>query len=87
MPSTAITLDQFLDTKKNDVFTFGVSPVAIDIMTKLKGLEFDECYDKSIIYETEGVYIRLIHYNQLILAKESAGRLKDLADIEYLEQE
>jgi hypothetical protein len=33
-----MTLENFLNTEKWDVFRFGRKPVAIDIMTKIKGL-------------------------------------------------
>ena len=70
-----------------EVFTFGRPPVSIDIMTKVKGLSFIPTFDKSIIYETNGVKIRLIHYNSLIKAKKSSARLKDLNDIQHLQEE
>ena len=87
LPTTVLPLAKFLNIEAYDVFTFGISPMAIDIMTKVKGLDFQSSLKNCIIYKTEGVEIKLIHYNQLIQAKKSSGRLKDLADIEYLEQE
>jgi len=81
LPTNVLTLDDFLDTENFEVFTFGRPPVSIDIMTKVKGLSFIPTFDKSIIYETNGVKIRLIHYNGLIEAKKSSARLKDLNDI------
>ena len=87
LPTEAISKDQFLDSNGYDVFTFGISPVAIDIMTHVKGLEFDFCYKNAVSYETDSLIIPLIHYNQLIESKKNVGRLKDLSDIENLEQE
>ncbi len=40
MPVFDMTLVHFLDSGKFDVFRFGRKPVAIDIMTKVKGLDF-----------------------------------------------
>ena len=61
----------------------------LDIMTSLKGFEqikFDECYDLAPTADVEGVPVRILHINQLIEAKRSSGRPKDLIDIEELEK-
>jgi hypothetical protein len=80
-------LEYFLDTSKYDVFTFGASPIQIDIMTACKGLTFDEAYINSIKIELDDNLIaNVIHYNELIIAKKASGRLRDLADIEELEK-
>ncbi len=49
--------------------------------------DFLSTMKKSLEYETNGLKIRLIHYNSLIKAKKSSGRLKDLNDKQHLEQE
>ena len=87
LPTNVVTKDDFLDINNFEVFTFGRPPVSIDIMTKVKGLDFLSTLKKSSEYETNGLKIRLIHYNSLIKAKKSSGRLKDLNDIQHLEQE
>ncbi len=86
MPVFDMTLEKFLDVKENDVFSFGRNPVGIDIMTAVKGLNFDESYNLSSIFDDDGLPIRLIHINQLIEAKKAAGRLKDLDDIQQLKK-
>lgn len=86
MPVFDMTLVNFLKINENDVFSFGRNPVGIDIMTAVKGLNFEEAYKLSIIYQDEDLPIRLIHINQLIEAKRSAGRLKDLDDIKHLQK-
>ncbi len=47
------SLSNFLDTKKYDVYTFGVSPVQIDLMTACKGIKFSEAYISAVKYKTE----------------------------------
>jgi Nucleotidyl transferase of unknown function (DUF2204) len=74
----------FLSHPVWDVFTFGSPPVAIDIMTRLEGLDFNTAFDRSVIFEDEELEIRTIHKNDLILLKKSAGRSKDLNDLENL---
>lgn len=86
MPVFDMTLEKFLHVNENDVFSFGRNPVGIDIMTAVKGLNFDEAYILSSIFNDDGLPIRLIHINQLIQAKKAAGRLKDLDDIKQLQR-
>lgn len=42
-----MTKAKFLSYPKVDVFSFGVSPVRIDLMTHAKGLDFDVAYNNS----------------------------------------
>ncbi|NVO31306.1 hypothetical protein [Hymenobacter lapidiphilus] len=86
MPTFDMTSHNFLDNPAMDVFTFGRPPVAIDIITKLKGLAFDDAYATAIVKEVEDVTVRLIQYQQLLEAKKAAGRPRDQNDIENLEQ-
>ena len=68
-----------------DVFTFGTPPVAINIMVKLEGLNFDDAFQKAIYFEDDDLKIRTINRNDLITAKKNAGRAKDINDLENLE--
>ena len=84
MPVFDMTEDNFLNHEDWDVFKFGRKPVAIDIMTKVKGLEFKEAFDLSTIFDVENLKVRTIHISSLIESKKAAGRFKDLDDIEQL---
>lgn len=84
MPVFDMTKDNFLYHPIWDVFTFGVPPVAIDIMVKVKGLDFNENYDSSILFEDDELKIRTLHKSQLIAAKKESNRPKDIDDIENL---
>jgi hypothetical protein len=84
LPVFDMTEEKFLDAETTDVFTFGRPPTSIDIITKLKGVEFDEAFSQAAQYDEEGIFIRFIHLNNLIEAKKAAGRHKDLDDIEKL---
>jgi hypothetical protein len=79
-----MTEENFLATDKFDVFSFGRKPVLIDVMTKVKGLNFEECYNQSKVFNDNGLLVRTLHINDLILAKKESGRLKDLDDINQL---
>ena len=79
-----MTEDNFLKNPELNVFTFGRPPSSIDIMTDVKGLEFDETFNNSKIIEAGGLQIRLIGLTDLLQAKTASGRHKDLDDIENL---
>ncbi len=80
-------LDNFLDTQKYDVYTFGVSPVQIDIMTACKGVNFNDAYKQVFKAKIDnGIDVNVINYGQLLEAKRASGRTRDKADIEELER-
>jgi len=84
MPVFDMTESNFLNHSNWDVFTFGVPPSAIDVMVKLKGLNFKDCYPNAIDFEDDGLVIKCIHFDDLIKAKNATLRSKDLDDIENL---
>lgn len=84
MPVFDMTEENFLHHPNWDVFTFGIPPVAIDLMIGLEGFNFQEVFDRSIIFKDDELTIRVIHKNDLIAAKKKAGRSKDLDDLENL---
>jgi len=85
MPVFDMTEENFLNHPVWDVFTFGIPPVAIDLMIKMEGFNFREIFERSVIFKDEDLEIRVIHKNDLIAAKQKAGRSKDLDDLENLQ--
>lgn len=86
MPVFDMTEQKFLQTEEFDVFSFGVAPTSIDLMTCVKGLDFAAAYLNSTVYEFDDLSIRVIMYDDLLRAKKAAGRNKDLNDIEQLKR-
>lgn len=84
MPVFDMTEINFLYNHDFDVFSFGVPPVSIDLMTRAKGLDFESCFEKAEVHEIDGVNIRVLHLNDLIRAKKASNRSKDQDDIEKL---
>jgi hypothetical protein len=84
LPTEAISEEAFLDTGHADVFTFGRPPMAIDILTKVKGLDFEETFEMAEEIRVDGAPLRLIHLNHLKRAKKAADRNKDRDDLEHL---
>ena len=80
-----MTESNFLSHPIWDVFTFGTPPVAIDIMVKIEGLNFEDVFQKAVYFEDDDLRIRTINRIDLIAAKKIAGRAKDINDLENLE--
>jgi hypothetical protein len=86
MPLFDMTEEKFLKIADYDVFTFGRPPVSIDIITQIKGLIFDDVFPNTQWFEiTPTIKVRVLHLNDLIIAKKAAGRNKDLDDLEHLQ--
>ena len=85
MPVFDMTQHNFLEHPAWDVFTFGVPPVAIDLMINIEGFSFDEIYQRSILFNDDDLQVRVIQKNDLIALKQRAGRSKDFDDLENLQ--
>jgi hypothetical protein len=54
MPVFDMTEENFLQHPVWNIFTFGVPPVAIDLMISIEGFSFHEIHKRSVIFEEEG---------------------------------
>jgi predicted nucleotidyltransferase len=70
---------------EGDAYRFGIAPLKVEVLTKISGVSFDEALEGSNTFDLEGYRIRYIGKPALIANKKSAGRHKDLADVEALE--
>ena len=61
MPVFDMTEENFLYHQVWDVFTFGTPPVAIDLMLKVEGLEFDNSYKNAVVFIEDNLSVRTIH--------------------------
>ncbi len=68
------------------VFQIGVAPRRIDIITTASGLDFEETFKRSIAIDIDGIDVHIPSLADLIRNKRAAGRTKDLADAEALEE-
>lgn len=74
------------DLERDDtVFQIGDAPRRIDIMTGASGLTFDEAFARAIPARIEGLEVLVPSVADLIGNKRATGRMKDLADVEALE--
>jgi hypothetical protein len=79
-----MTEENFLNHPTWDVFSFGTPPVCIDIMVKVKGLTFEECFREAQFFKDDNLEIRVLNYTHLIKTKTESHRPKDIDDINNL---
>ena len=78
----ALTRDVFLN--KKGLIRMGVPPLRLEILMRIPGVDFDDCYERRVDDVVDGVDVKLINLSDLRRNKKSAGRLKDLNDLEHL---
>ncbi len=67
------------------IFQIGVAPCRIDVINRIDGVRYAEASSRAIEKIIEGVPVRIISREDLIVNKRASGRTKDLADAEILE--
>jgi len=73
------------DLKHDDtVFQIGVAPCRIDILTGATGLDFESAAGHAVEREIDGIPLRVLSLDDLIINKEATGRPKDRVDAEEL---
>lgn len=72
-------------TNPDMVIQFGIAPVRIDVITQIDGLEdFNQAWERRVDAAFGDVPAHYISLDDLITAKEAAGRPQDLADLVVL---
>ena len=69
---------------ENSLVRMGVPPFRIEILTTISGVDFQECYPARVEDILDGVLVKIISLKHLKINKAASGRLKDLADLDYL---
>ncbi len=72
--------------KPDMVLQVGLPPRRIDLLTGLSGLTFQDAWKDRVTQITGSVSVDFLGRSSLLLNKRATGRLKDLADIEALEE-
>lgn len=73
-------------TEEGNAYRFGIAPLKIEVLTQISGVSFDEALEGSQTLTLDGYSVPYIGKAALIANKKAAGRNKDLADVEELEQ-
>ena len=80
------SLSRDLFTGPRTIIRMGVPPNRLEILTRISGVEFRDCYSRRLVVECEGVKISLIGYDDLRRNKLASGRDKDRGDIAAMEK-
>ncbi|MFM9972764.1 MAG: hypothetical protein ACKVQK_30680 [Burkholderiales bacterium] len=67
------------------VVQLGYPPSRIDLITAIDGVGFDECFPNRVIIVWDGVALPFIGLDDFRANKSAAGRAKDLADLQSLD--
>ncbi len=73
-------------TEEEFFFTMGIAPNRIDLLFDLKGVEVNAAWQRRVAGKLGELEVVFISRDDLILNKEAAGRLQDLADVEKLRE-
>jgi hypothetical protein len=68
------------------IYQIGLPPQRIDVLTAISGVSFDDALRDAIAGHLGPEIVRCIGMDALIRNKRAAGRAKDLADVETLEE-
>jgi hypothetical protein len=77
-----LSVDLFL--QEDQIVRMGVEPVRIEVSTSISGVDFPECYGERLETLLDDEPVSLISLRHLKINKKASGRLKDLADLDYL---
>lgn len=69
------------------VFQIGLVPSRIDIITQIDAVEFKDAWREHKTVEIESLQIPVIGKTQLLINKESTGRIKDRNDALWLQED
>ena len=70
----------------DEVVFFGISPLRVDILGSASGIEFESAFAKAILTTLDGVSVRIISLDDLIVNKKASGRPRDIEDSAELER-
>ena len=82
-PLSELTVDDLI--KKETIFQIGRSPLRIDVITDIDGVDFAEAWPDRLETSFGGVPAFVISRHHLITNKKTTARLQDLADVQQLE--
>ncbi|HAO19699.1 MAG TPA: hypothetical protein DCQ37_03905 [Desulfobacteraceae bacterium] len=68
----------------DQIIQLGYPPNRIDLLSTLKGVNFEECYKSKAEMTINDVKVNFIDLTNLKKNKQATGRFQDLADLENL---
>lgn len=82
IPMHGVTQEDF--STPGTQFNLGVPPCEIDFLTTIPGLEFSPAWEHKVTSMENDFPIYYLGKSDLIVAKQTAGRPQDLADLDEL---
>ncbi len=84
-PVGAHGVDANTFSAEGPAYRLGVKPLRIEVLTKISGVSFDEAARDALHADVDGRVVPVIGRDALLQNKRTAGRHKDLDDVEWLE--
>ena len=81
-PLAGLTPNDFAE--EGFFFQMGVPPVRVDILMGIPGIQFEDCWNRRVEVDFEGLRVIFISKQDLIASKRAAGRPQDLIDADLL---
>lgn len=75
-----------LDFTEAQTISIGNPPLRIDFLTKINLINFEEAWEKRVMWTLDNNSIAIIDFQHLLLSKFNTGRAKDKSDIEELQK-
>lgn len=79
-------IDTALFMDEGKIIRVGSEPMRLEVLNKISGVDFDECYRNRKTILIDGVSVNFLGYHELLKNKRAAGREKDLADVAELKK-
>jgi predicted nucleotidyltransferase len=76
--------DDFTGTRS--VFRMGMPPNRLEVITRISGVDFADCYLRRVEMDVDGVIVPVIDVRDLMRNKLSSGRDRDRDDVKKLEK-
>lgn len=83
-PPSTVNVEVFRSDKS--VFRMGYPPNRLEILTRITGVDFQQCYQRKGTAEIDGLSVPVISLGDLLANKTAAGREQDRVDVAKLEQ-
>ncbi|MCD4726655.1 MAG: hypothetical protein K8R46_03265 [Pirellulales bacterium] len=77
-----VSTQSFLTVGK--VIRMGIPPVRINLVTRVDGIDFAQCFPRRTLARLDDVEVNLIGLDDLKANKRAVGRPKDIDDLEHL---
>jgi len=81
-PLTGMTEADFAE--EGYFYQMGRPPLRVDILMGIPGLEFRQAWENRVVVDFDGLSVKFISKDDLIVSKRASGRPQDLIDIDLL---